>query len=171
MLRITLLLLVAFFLAGCVHERSTARVPDWSEVRTRTDVAKVLDSLHDAASKAQSDRYFALFAPDAVFLGTDAKERWTIEQFKAYALPLFAKGRGWTYTPRERHIQVSHDGWSWFDELLDNAKYGTCRGSGVLRQQPSGLWLIVQYDLSVPIPNDLLPDVAEEIQKFEKSAK
>jgi hypothetical protein len=171
MLRIALILVAGLVLAGCAHQRPTARRPEVSEVRTRTDVAKVLDALHDAASKAQADRYFALFAPDAVFLGTDAGERWTLEQFKGYALPLFAQGKGWTYTPRERHTQVSNDGWAWFDELLDNAKYGTCRGSGVLRQQADGAWLIVQYDLSVPIPNDMLPGVAEEIRKFEKGGK
>ncbi len=169
--RILIVLLAAVLLAGCAHERAAARRPEWSEVRTRTDVARVLDDLHDAASKAQADRYFGLFTTDAVFLGTDASERWTIEQFKGYALPLFAKGRGWTYTPRERHIQVGNDGVAWFDELLDNAKYGRCRGSGLLRQQPSGLWRIAQYDLSVPIPNDMLPGVAEEIRKFEEQSK
>lgn len=169
--RIIFFVFAASLLAGCAHERATARRPEWSEVRTRTDVARVLDNLHDAASKAQADRYFGLFAPSAIFLGTDVSERWTLEQFKGYALPLFAKGRGWTYTPRERHIQASNDGWAWFDELLDNAKYGTCRGTGVLRQQPSGAWLIVQYDLSVPIPNDMLPGVAEEIRKFEQQEK
>ncbi len=169
--RILIVLLAAFLLAGCAHERAAARRPEWSEVRTRTDVARALDDLHDAASKAQADRYFGLFTTDAVFLGTDASERWTIEQFKGYALPLFSKGRGWTYTPRERHIQVGNDGVAWFDELLDNAKYGTCRGSGLLRQQPSGVWRIAQYDLSVPIPNDMLPGIAEEIRKFEEQSK
>jgi hypothetical protein len=140
-------------------------------VRSRTDVARVLDALHEAASNAQADRYFALFSQGAVFLGTDATERWSLEQFKAYTLPLFAQGRGWTYTPVQRHIAVAPDGWAWFDELLENKKYGTCRGSGVLRQNDAGAWLIVQYDLSVPIPNDLLPHVAEEIRAMPKPAK
>ena len=34
-------------------------------------VARVLDDLHEAASKAQGKRYFDLFAPDGVFFGTD----------------------------------------------------------------------------------------------------
>jgi hypothetical protein len=135
-------------------------VPSITESAARAGVAGTLDALHDAASKAQGDRYFALFSPSAVFLGTDASERWTLDEFKAYARPLFAQGKGWTYTPVQRHIAVSPDGWAWFDELLDNAKYGRCRGSGQ--------WLIVQYDLSVPIPNDLLPHVAEEIRDAAK---
>lgn len=132
-------------------------------------IARVLDDLHDAASKADADRYFALFAESAVFLGTDASERWTLEQFKAYAKPHFDAGRGWTYLPRpdSRHIEVRGDA-AWFDELLDNAKYGQCRGSGVLLKHPDGRWLIAQYNLSVPIPNDLLPDVAQMIRQRAK---
>ena len=49
------------------------------------DAGAVLDRFHLAASKAQFNDYFALFTPDAVFIGTDASERWTVEQFKAYA--------------------------------------------------------------------------------------
>ncbi len=142
-----------------------------TDTAARTEIARVLDDLHDAASKAQADRYFALFAPNAVFLGTDASERWTLDQFKSYAMPIFKQGRGWTYRPVQRHTAVSPDGWAWFDELLENQKYGTCRGSGILRQSESGMWLIVQYDLSVPIPNDLLPHVAEEIAASKKQTK
>jgi hypothetical protein len=39
-----------------------------------------------------------MFAPDGIFIGTDATERWTVAEFKAYAKPHFDKGRGWTYT-------------------------------------------------------------------------
>ena len=42
-------------------------------------IQQVLDDFHDAASKADEERYFALFLPDGVFLGTDAAERWTRE--------------------------------------------------------------------------------------------
>lgn len=134
----------------------------------RDDVARTLDDLHDAASSADGARYFSLFTPDAVFLGTDASERWTIEQFRAYAKPHFDKGRGWTYIPRpdERHIEI-HADTAWFDEALDNAKYGLCRGTGVLIRQ-GGRWKIAQYNLTVPIPNDLLPDVAQMIRQREK---
>lgn len=46
---------------------------------------KLLDGFHSAASKALFNEYFATFTPDGVFIGTDATERWTVEQFKAYA--------------------------------------------------------------------------------------
>ena len=35
-------------------------------------IALTLDALHAAAAKADGAAYFQLFAPDAVFLGTDA---------------------------------------------------------------------------------------------------
>lgn len=137
------------------------------------DIAKVLDDLHDSASRADENAYFGLFAADGVFLGTDGTERWSKEEFRAYAKPYFSKGQGWTYLPRpnSRHIAVSTDGGvAWFDELLDNAKYGECRGSGVLVSTPEG-WKIVQYNLSVPVPNDLLPKVADMIKDAAPKSK
>jgi len=124
----------------------------------------VLDALHEAASRADGEHYFALFAPDAVFLGTDATERWSIEQFKAYAAPYFARGQGWTYVPVERHVAVSARGdVAWFDERLTNGKYGEVRGSGVLVRLAEQ-WRIAQYNLSLPIPNDLAADFVARIR-------
>ena len=135
-------------------------------------VEKVLDALHDNASRAAESKYFALFAPDAVFLGTDASERWTLEQFRAYAHPIFEKGTGWTYHPKVRHVTIAPCGHvAWFDETLLNESYGECRGSGVLIKNAAGEWKISQYNLTVPIPNDMLKDVAEKIREFEKKPK
>jgi hypothetical protein len=49
-----------------------------------------LNELHDAASKADGARYFRLFTSDAVYIGTDASERWTIGQFRSFAQPFFS---------------------------------------------------------------------------------
>jgi ketosteroid isomerase-like protein len=128
-------------------------------------VAAVLDSLHDAASKADYDRYFGLYSKDAIFLGTDATERWDLAQFKAYTGPIFAKGRGWTYAATRRWIYVSDDGnTAWFDETLENANLGDCRGSGVLVKQ-NGQWLIAQYNLTIPVPNDLADEFVKRIRE------
>ena len=136
---------------------------------TSTDpaIAAVLDDFHAAASQADGARYFAHFATDGVFIGTDASERWTVTEFRAYAEPYFSKGKGWTYTPRDRHIATAKDGQTaWFDEKLTNEKYGECRGSGVLVRE-AGAWKIAQYNLTVPVPNDMLADVARQIREFE----
>jgi hypothetical protein len=118
--------------------------------------AATLDRMHAAASTADGTTYFAQFTPDARFIGTDASERWSLAQFRAYAEPYFAQGRGWTYTPRDRVLTLAPLDCRcvvWFDELLDNASYGETRGSGVLRLTDDG-WKIEQYVLSIPVPND-----------------
>jgi hypothetical protein len=131
------------------------------------DVEATLKRFNQAASRADGATYFALFAPEGIFIGTDATERWTVEQFRAYATPYFSKGKGWTYLPRNRHIQFSPRGdVAWFDEILDNSAYGVCRGSGVLRKE-AGTWLICQYHLTIPVPNEL----AGTIVKIIKGAK
>jgi hypothetical protein len=63
------------------------------------EIGELLDRFHKAASAARFDEYFGLFAPDGIFIGTDAEERWTLAEFKAYTKPYFDKGRGWTYLP------------------------------------------------------------------------
>jgi len=127
-------------------------------------IAKMLDSFHDAASKADGQRYFDLFSKNAVFLGTDATERWTLEEFKAYAQPFFEKKQGWTYKVTSRHIDIGPDGrTAWFDEMLKNDGYGTCRGSGVVLKI-GNRWKVTQYNLSIPIPNALAKDVVQKIR-------
>jgi poly(3-hydroxybutyrate) depolymerase len=131
-------------------------------------VNKAIDALHDAAAKADEARYFGLYTPGAIFLGTDPAERWTSEAFHDWAKPYFARGSAWTYTPRERHVYFAPArDVAWFDETLDNAKLGLCRGSGVLLRE-RGEWHIAQYNLSVPVPNDLMGKVVEMIQAAAK---
>jgi ketosteroid isomerase-like protein len=128
-------------------------------------VAGVLDAFHAAAARADEAAYFALLAPNGVFLGTDATERWGKAAFQAFAHPYFAKGKAWTFTPRDRHIDFSRDGRvAWFDELLDSASYGECRGSGALEKSNGG-WQITQYNLSIPMPNDLAKDLVARIRE------
>jgi hypothetical protein len=132
-----------------------------------------LNQLHDAASKADGKRYFNLFTDDAVYIGTDAAERWSIKEFRAFAEPYFAKGTGWTYVPRSRHVTVADIPChciAWFDELLDSQSYGTSRGTGVLILK-TGSWKISQYALTFPIPNDLAKGMTSEIKAFEAKAK
>jgi dienelactone hydrolase len=134
---------------------------------------RTLDALHAGAHLASEAAYFDLFAPEAVFIGTDASERWSVDEFRDYARPHFSQGKGWTYWPRERHVNLLPGGQAaWFDELLDNPKYGTARGSGVLRLEPgSGTWRIVQYNLSFPIPNDLAERVTRMIQTEQRRGR
>ena len=128
------------------------------------EIRRVLDALHDAASKAQLERYFALFAPDAVYIGTDATERWSLEEFRGFVTPYFTQGRGWTYEPTSRHVTLGPENrTAWFDEILENENYGTTRGTGVLVKIEDE-WKIAQYHLTIPVPNDLAKRVVGMIR-------
>jgi hypothetical protein len=133
-----------------------------------SQISTVLDDWHAAAAAADEARYFGHFAKDAVFLGTDATERWMVEEFRRYAHPHFAKGKAWSFKPVSRHVSFSADGSvAWFDEMLDTPNLGPSRGSGVLVRE-NGQWKIAQYNLSVPIPNDLMDDFKKRIEEYEK---
>ncbi len=150
----------------CSMAGAPAETGDGQKTRA---IGQVLDSLHRTASKADGGAYFALFAPDAVFIGTDVSERWTLDAFRAYAMPRFAQGKGWTYRPRQRHVTLAPIPCgcvAWFDEVLDSASYGTSRGTGALIQTPAG-WKIEQYALTFPIPNELAAEVTDTIKAFE----
>ena len=152
-------LLVIMSFAGLVSSHQTEN--------DKTAVASVLNQLHDAASKADGERYFNLFAPNAIFFGTDATERWPINEFRSYAMKRFETGTGWTYHVRDRHVYLDDDAnIAWFDEVLDNEKYGECRGTGVLVKL-GGAWKIVQYNLTIPIPNEIALDVVAMIREQE----
>ena len=134
-------------------------------------VAGVLDGWHAAAAAADEEKYFAVFTPDAVFLGTDATERWTRDEFRKYAHPFFAKGKAWSFKAVSRWITFSADRRvAWFDEALDTPNLGPCRGSGVLVVGAGG-WKIAQYNLSVPIPNELVDDFKKRIEEYTKAKK
>lgn len=123
------------------------------------EVARALDDLHDAAARADEERYFGHFAPSGVFLGTDATERWTVPAFRAYAHPFFARGKAWSFRPVRRAIAVAPGGTvAWFDEDLASANLGPLRGSGVLVREGAA-WKVAQYNLAVTVPNASMPAV------------
>jgi ketosteroid isomerase-like protein len=156
---LALALLIAFPLAAGAAAASAGEAPDPTAA-----VAAVLDAFHDAAARADEEAYFALLAESAVFLGTDAGERWPKEAFLAFARPHFAAGRGWRFVPRDRHVALSADGRvAWFDELLDSESYGECRGTGVL-ERIAERWRIQQYHLTIPVPNELAREVVARIR-------
>lgn len=142
-------------------------VQTFGRAQATRNVSSVLDSLHAYASAANGGAYFALFAPEAVFFGTDATERWSVEEFRGYAQPRFDQGRGWTYVlrPGTRNIEFDPSGTvAWFDEILDNANYGETRGTGVMRLI-DGEWKIAQYHLTIPVPNELAAAMVRMIRE------
>ena len=160
--------------AGCDSMSSPDRPENAVLGESDMSVRRTLTAFHTAASRADERAYFDLLADDAVFLGTDGSERWTKAEFQAYAHPYFAQGKGWTYKATKTNITIDGN-FAWFDQDLSNEKWGPCRGSGVLRRELSRdraydgyVWRITQYNLSVPIPNDLMPEVTQRIRAFSK---
>ncbi|WP_428149610.1 nuclear transport factor 2 family protein [Brevundimonas sp.] len=133
------------------------------------EVAAVLDQLNVASAAADADAYFALYAPDARFVGTDAGEHWTREELRGYVGPYFARGQGWSYPATSRVITIAPIQCrciAWFEEQLTNDSYGRTRGSGVMRLTDDG-WKIEQYVLSLAVPNDLASPIARIIKTYE----
>ncbi len=160
-MRPTLTLLFAFYFAASFFPASVAAE---GFAAPSVGVEQALNAFHAAAAKADEEAYFDLLAPSGVFLGTDATERWDKAAFQKFAHPYFAKGTAWTFAPRDRHVNFSTDGRvAWFDELLDSATYGECRGSGVL-EKLDGRWKVQQYNLSIPLPNDLAKNIVAQIR-------
>lgn len=130
----------------------------------QSEIDIVLDSFHQAASEANFEQYMGLLARDAIFLGTDSSERWSKNEFSAFVQPYFSQGKGWLYRPIERNVtgtQANHI--VFFDELLENENYGLCRGTGVLINTPKG-WKILQYNLSIVVPNAIAKEVVGAIK-------
>jgi ketosteroid isomerase-like protein len=136
----------------------------------QTGLSATLDNFHQAAARADTTSYLQATTEDMVFLGTDGTERWQGQGFRDFVESRFATGRGWDYRPVERNVMVTADGQTaWFDETLQNADLGLCRGSGVLVKSADG-WKIAQYNLSVPVPNAMILDVVEDIAALDAAA-
>jgi phosphohistidine phosphatase SixA len=132
------------------------------------EVAAALDDFHDAAANADEVRYFALLPEDSVFLGTDGSERWDGKAFREFAMRYFERDSAWTYVALDRHVELGPNGdLAWFDETFEHDAYGECRGTGVL-QRRGGRWVLRQYHLTMPVPNDLARGVTAQIRAFQR---
>jgi len=125
----------------------------------------LLTAWHKAAATADAKTYFGSMAPGAVFLGTDVTERWTKEEFEAWAAPRFRGTSAWVYSAIRRNISLSADGnTAWFDEDLISKSYWPCRGSGAL-EKIDGAWKIRLYNLAFTIPNQVVPEIRPAVMK------
>ncbi len=125
------------------------------EIKQKQSIDILLDNWHKAATNTDLENYFNKMTNDAIYLGTDASERWTKDDFYKFCKPYFDKGKAWNFKPKNRHIYVSETGKiTWFDEILDTWM-GNCRGSGVLVYK-NRKWKIKQYNLAVAVPNYII---------------
>lgn len=154
---VLLIVTAALTISGCTNTQPTSPSAEQA-------IAQTLDQLHQRASAADFAGYFDLYAEDAVFLGTDKNEYWPLAEFKAYTQPHFSRGNGWTYAPIERMVHLN-GATAWFEERLRNEKYGEVRGTGVLINTSKG-WKVAQYNLTLPLPNELFGEIALDVSRF-----
>jgi hypothetical protein len=134
------------------------------------EIGRELDDMNDAAARADEPRYLAHFAPGAVFLGTDASERWDLAALRAYAHPRFSQGKGWAIHSVRRTLDFAPGGVvAWFEEDLAGDKLGPARGSGVV-SLVQGRWLVAQYNLALTVPNERFGEVRTLIDAGEPAA-
>lgn len=133
-------------------------------------VARFIDEWHDDAAHARLS-YFDKMAKDGVYIGTDKTERWTRDEFKAWAKRFFERPSAWAFKSFNRHISFSEDRrWIWFDEQL-HTQMGICQATGVIQQTAQGLE-IMHYQLSLTVPNELTDYLAAGVKKLdEKNAE
>lgn len=145
-------------LTACAAPEAVAPRPSGASAASRDEVAHVLDAFHAAAARSDEEAYFSLFAKEGVFLGTDAKERWGVAEFRAYAHPHFEKKRGWVMRATKRNVSFTNDGTAYFDEDLETKNLGPARGTGVLVREGK-TYKVLQYNLTITVPNEQFSSV------------
>ncbi len=139
-----------------------------SPVNMKESIHQLINQWHEAAGKADFKTYFDCMSPSAIFIGTDATEKWTRPEFEKFCKPYFDKGKAWNFKSLQREIYFNDDSTiAWFDELL-STQMKICRGSGVLVNTPSG-WKIQHYVLSMTIPNEFTKEVTQLKTSIEDS--
>lgn len=124
----------------------------------KNSINTMLDNWHVNAAKANFDEYFAAMDSVSVYIGTDASEVWSKQQFMVFSKPYFDRGEAWTFKPlrRDVYLNETHE-FAWFNETIDTWM-GICSASGVLQKDSKG-WHIKHYLLSAAIPNNVIVDV------------
>jgi hypothetical protein len=116
-------------------------------------VNSFINEWHSAASKADGDTFFGSMTADAIYIGTEAGERWLRDELKEWSKQYFERESAWNFKPSNREIYFSdNEDYAWFEERLDT-QMGVCHGSGVLEMTNEG-WKFKHYHLSVTVPND-----------------
>ncbi|PID67688.1 MAG: hypothetical protein CR968_05375 [Flavobacteriia bacterium] len=157
MKRLAVIFLLMSIVSACQQATKSVKNDD-------TVVTNLLNQWHRDVAEFNHNAYFNAMADDAVFIGTDASEVWSKQEFMTFCHPLFERQKTWNFKPIERHIHFDENGsLAWFDETLDTWM-GICRGSGVVVKK-GNRWLIKQYVLSMTIPND----VSNKVVKIKKT--
>jgi len=90
--------------------------------KAESELQALIDKWHPDAANSNLEAYIGAMADSAVFIGTDATERWTAPEFYTFCKPHFDSVTTWEFHPVKRFVFISEDGsTAWFDELLDRS--------------------------------------------------
>ena len=148
----------SFLIMGCTpaKKHQAAQLDKESQ---KANIDLILTKWHEDAARAKP-AYFEAMASDGIYIGTDASELWTTQEFQEWSKAYFEDGDTWDFKAEQRNIYLNETGQvAWFDELLDTWM-GTCRGSGVLEWK-NDTWQIKHYHLAVTVPNEKIKEVIE----------
>lgn len=152
--RFLIVVMAVFLSQACLQRKSDVKVENETLV-----VDSLITAWHFAAAAANFETYFGMMHDDFIFIGTDANEHWSKNEFSKYSKPHFDKGKAWKFTKLERNIYFdASNNVAWFDEILDTS-FKICRGSGVLEKDSLNGWKFKQYVLSMTIPNEKAKEI------------
>jgi len=138
------------------------------DTEERNDVAAIdllVDDWHHAAAVADEDAFFGAMTEDAIYIGTDATERWLRDGLREWAKFAFDRESAWAFKASDRMVYFDTDQrTAWWEESLETWM-GPCRGSGVAVRAADGQWRIKHYHLSVTIDNDKIEDFIKLTKK------
>jgi hypothetical protein len=167
-IRLAVWALAALLAGGCTTgppSPAPASAPALPDAEFTARVNTFVDAWHDDAAHARP-AFFDKIASDGVYIGTDKRERWTREAFREWAKPAFARPVAWAFTRLHRNVQFSPDRrFIWFDEQV-RSSMGILQASGVIRPA-AGSFEMVHYQLSIAVPNEVMPQVTTTIKAFE----
>ena len=159
MRKIIVLLFSIYLIVSCTS--GNCNIDKESETKK---LNKFIDNWHYAAAVADENIFFGSLDENAIYLGTDPKERWLKHEFIDWGMKYFERDTAWVFTSYNRFWEFSEDmKYAWFDELLVT-HMGICRGSGVLRKYKDG-WKIKHYNLALTLPNEQMNEYRNIINK------
>jgi len=145
-------ILITFSLVTLLISCKTQEIKT-DKITLKKQINELLNKWHNDVAIYDYDAYFKKMTNTSFFIGTDASEVWSKQEFQNFSKPFFDKKQTWDFKPHKRNIYFDESRKiAWFDETLATWM-GVCRGSGVVSKKGDN-WKIEHYVLSVVIPNE-----------------
>ena len=130
-------------------------------VHQKHTINQLINQWHQNAASANLREYVDFMDHDCIYIGTDATEKWSKDEFRSFCKPYFEQKRTWNFKSLDRALTINGNNTAWFYEILET-HMGTCRGSGILVFKNQE-WKLKQYVLSLAIPNENMSEVKKVI--------